>query len=338
MTITELGAPGSVTAPTGLAFERPVERSLVHRRSVTEVFVTDAAQISENTFAVAAQLPRAHRYFTDHLVRPALVDPLLILECCRQAATTVAHAYLGVAADSAFLVTRWGTRLDRPDALVAGDEEPDELALQVGARDVKVRNGRVMAASLDMELFLRGSWIGSSTVSAGYLQAGRYADYRALRRSTPPPLSAALPRERPADLAPSGSVGRHLAENVVLADASAGPGGAQARLDAAAHNLSLYDHPLDHVPAMALLEAARQAAVFAAGQGDVADGWYATGLEAEFGRFVELDATTRVTARPSSTSGTVSGPSFTVEFRQHDDTVCTAEVVLASLPREGGRR
>ena len=105
-------ALGAVLADRWLRFGGPVERSLVHRHATSEVFVTDHVALADHRIAVAARLPSDHRYFTDEPPAPALVDPMLLLECSRQAGTLVAHRHLGVPADTAFLISEWAIALD----------------------------------------------------------------------------------------------------------------------------------------------------------------------------------------------------------------------------------
>ncbi|MFI6346707.1 AfsA-related hotdog domain-containing protein [Streptomyces sp. NPDC050560] len=387
MTVMQEGAAGQE-----LAFERPVERSLVHRRAVTEVYVTDTRPVSGIRFAVAAQLPRSHRYFTDHTGyaapdrldrggrtapagatgaagpaettgpdgdgggRPAAArttataggsaapadgfaaDPLLLTECCRQAATTVAHRYLGVPPDTAFLVTRWTARFTAAAPQPPGGG-PDELTLLVGATDLRERGGRLESATLDVDLALNGTPAGHATIGAAYMPSGRYAALRALRRTTPPPLTSALPPRAGGTVAAPGAVGRSLPENVVLTDATPTPDGATARLDVPAGHPAIYDHPLDHVPAMGLIEAARQAALYTASRGERALLPQVAGFDAEFGRFAELDAPTTVTARRRGpVAGPPAGHTVAVDFRQLDTVICAITVTLADTGHRPGTR
>src|SRR5262245_47536291 len=78
---------GSEAAVTDakLTYERTVERSLVHRAAVSEVFVTDLRSIDTDRYLAGAQLPLSHGYYSDHRPRPASFDTLLLLESCRQA-------------------------------------------------------------------------------------------------------------------------------------------------------------------------------------------------------------------------------------------------------------
>jgi hypothetical protein len=84
-------------------------------------------------------------------------------------------------------------------------------------------------------------------------------------------------------------VGRVNEGNVVLADLDVAR--RRAVLDVPTTHPSLYDHPLDNVPTMALIESARQLVVAVTGRQPVE-------MDAKFLRFVELDQPAEVTAEP----------------------------------------
>jgi hypothetical protein len=88
----------------------------------------------------------------------------------------------------------------------------------------------------------------------------------------------------PVPLTPE-TVGRSNARDVVLAATqTATPRLYQLRADTEHPNF--FDHPVDHVPGMVLVEAARQAAHAAAGQPNA----LVVGMESAFAQYVELDA------------------------------------------------
>lgn len=326
MTIAEQERPEAAPAAAELAYQRSMDRVLVHRRAVMEVFVTDAARLGDETFAVAVQAPRAHSYYNDHTQRPALLDPLFLLEAARQAVTVVAHQWLGVAHDTSFLISDWTTEFTDLPALRARGDAPDELVVEVTARDLKRRGARLLAATLECAFVVAGRRAGTSAVVAGYLSRDGYTAHREKSRGSVPPLSADMSQTRAGKPVEPGRVGRERTENVVLTDVER-PGGAialRATLDVPVRHPAMYDHPLDHVPAMALMEAARQAAVLAAGA--PAERRYACAFGATFHRFVELDSPVTVSVTPSG------GGRFAVDFRQDGASVCTAEVAVAHLP------
>src|SRR5882757_8642814 len=97
-----------------LSFASTVDRSLVHRDSLGEVFVTDLRGGGETGYQAAAQLPRSHAYYGDHLLRPRAHDPILLLEAARQAALAGAHAFFGIPARDKFILTFLRIHLVRP--------------------------------------------------------------------------------------------------------------------------------------------------------------------------------------------------------------------------------
>lgn len=68
-----------------LSYSRTVDRTLVHRDSLGEVFLTDLQPLGTASYVAAAQLPRSHAYYGDHLLSPNVYDPVLLLEACRRA-------------------------------------------------------------------------------------------------------------------------------------------------------------------------------------------------------------------------------------------------------------
>ncbi|MEW2285027.1 ScbA/BarX family gamma-butyrolactone biosynthesis protein [Streptomyces sp. NPDC047841] len=326
MTLAEQERTAAVPAAPELAYQRSMDRVLVHRRAVMEVFVTDAARLGEDRFAVAVQAPRAHGYYNDHTQRPALLDPLFLLEAARQAVTVVAHQWLDVSYDTSFLISDWTTEFTDLPALRTRGDAPDELVIEIGTRDLRRRGTRLLAATLDCAFVAGGRRAGTSVIVAGYLSRDGYRAHRAKSRGTVPPLSSERPDRRAGVPVAPALVGRERPGNVVLADVErpGGPLALRAVLDVPVRHPAMYDHPLDHVPAMALMEAARQAAVLAAGA--PADERYAHAFRATFGRFVELDSPVTVTVTPGD------GGRHAVDFRQDGVSVCTAEVGVTRLP------
>ncbi|MCT4352096.1 hypothetical protein M5362_02970 [Streptomyces sp. Je 1-79] len=330
MTLAEQEPTEAAPAAAELAYQRPLDRVLVHRRAVMEVFVTDAVRHGDDAFAVAVQAPRAHSYYNDHTHRPALLDPLFLLEAARQAVTVVAHQWLDVTYDTSFLISDWTTEFTDLAALRARGDGPDELVVEVTTRDLKRRGTRLLAATLECVFVVGGRRAGTSVVVAGYLSRDGYTAHREKSRGSVPPLSSAMPHTRTGTPVAPALVGRERTENVVLTDVARHPDGTtalRAVLDVPVRHAAMYDHPLDHVPAMALMEAARQAAVLASDESEESgDRRYARAFAATFRRFVELDSPVMVSVTPSA------GERVTVDFLQDGESVCTAEIEVAVLP------
>ncbi|WP_399927285.1 ScbA/BarX family gamma-butyrolactone biosynthesis protein [Streptomyces kanamyceticus] len=320
MTLTTEAGPEAVPR-TELHFARTVERHLVHRASVAEVFVTDSLSEGPDRFRAAAQLPLTHGYYQDHLQVPARFDVLLLLEATRQASTHGAHQHLALPLNTTFLVNAWSLRLDDPDALLIG-ERPGELELTETVTRTEGRGGRLRALRFDVELAVRERRVGHAHIEVGVTTSEDYRKLRFMQRRSDPPLTSqrsGRPGGAPVDAA---RAGRLSPANVVLGEPVLRDGSLTAALSPRFDNRSLFDHDYDHYPAMVLTEAARQIAFLAsaAGAGTSADGPVVTGLDARFVRYAELDAPIEVIAPVATGSG--PGPlTHPVTFVQGDQTI-----------------
>jgi 2-oxo-3-(phosphooxy)propyl 3-oxoalkanoate synthase len=319
----------ATAAETKLSYERTVERSLVHRAAVGEVFVTDVHIADPNRYLAGAQLPPGHGYYGDHCQRPAF-DTLLLLESCRQASIYGAHRAMGLPVDSPMMVSDWSIRLDAR-ACPAPGPTPGELGLVDTVRARRGPRGDVRGLRFDLELWMARRQVGRAHITVGCTTAEQYAVLRRMQRGDDPPKTADLAAAAPTGAGPDGGgdpvrpelVGRWNPANVVLADPVRDGEEVSARLAPRLDHPSLFDHSYDHYPAMVLMEAARQLGLLAFGAGRTV----ATGFDAGFERFAELDAPIVARARPR---GRRDG-----HGEDHDeDPVTAAEVIF----EQGGER
>ena len=78
---------------TLLSTWQTVDRRLVHKSALSEVFLTDLTKLADDLYAMAAQWPRWHSYFRPIPDGPA--HPLLFVESLRQAGIFLTHQFLG---------------------------------------------------------------------------------------------------------------------------------------------------------------------------------------------------------------------------------------------------
>ncbi|MEV7073292.1 ScbA/BarX family gamma-butyrolactone biosynthesis protein [Streptomyces sp. NPDC093990] len=226
-----------------------VPREFVHRVAVAEILLTGWTRTDADRFTLTAQWPRAHQLH----VSPdrSAYEPLLVAETVRQCGALLAHAAYEVPLDHCFVLQE--LRVDtRPEHLAVG-AVPAEPVVDITVREVRRRAGRAAALRYDAAVRLGGERVATGHIAVTWtnasvyrrLRGGRSTDVGALR--LPLPLSAPLPADR---------VGRALAADVLLSSADR-PGRWRLRVDTS-HPV-FFDHPLDHIPGMLLLEAARQA-------------------------------------------------------------------------------
>ncbi|MEU6130713.1 ScbA/BarX family gamma-butyrolactone biosynthesis protein [Saccharopolyspora sp. NPDC047091] len=305
-----------------LGFEHTVARSLVHRRNLSELFLTDGVRLDSAHFAAAAQLPMIHYYYTDHLTDER-VDPLLLLECCRQAETHAMHAHFGAPLDTKFVLRSWSLRLD--DAHGDRGAAPHEFTATAETSLARWRGGELRGQRYDMALFLDQAPIGQVRMDVGYLRGAVYAAMRERKRGGLPPSSAEFTADAAADLVKPHLVGRSNADNVLLLAPRFTADRIVARLRVHGSHPSLFDHPQDHVPGMVLMEGARQLGVLAAKHfaGIPAHELGIVGMAAEFDAYAELDAPVELLCS-EPVAGADGESRISIRFVQHGSVIARA--------------
>ncbi|MET9520723.1 ScbA/BarX family gamma-butyrolactone biosynthesis protein [Streptomyces sp. NPDC002994] len=303
-----------------------VPREYVHRAAISEVLLTgwEAAGLTEagspDTFEIRAQWPRGHSLFAQ---TSGYQDPMLLIESIRQIGALLAHAEFEVPFGHHFLM--WDMSFTTtPELLVAGDA-PTEIELRTVCRDI-VRRGRGFSGMRYEVTALRDG--KALAVGGAAYSCTSPAVHRRLRgdRPTSADHSAPPPAVDPAE------VGHASERHVVLAAPRPGAGNRwELRVDTA--HPTFFDHPVDHVPGMVLLEAARQAAHASTGMPDA----LLLGLESNFERYAEFDAPCWIEAYPESDPSS-GGTLVRVRGTQHAQSVFTANLILSAPLNPGHHR
>ncbi|WP_249673769.1 ScbA/BarX family gamma-butyrolactone biosynthesis protein [Pseudomonas abieticivorans] len=243
--------------------ENTVPRSMVHRAAVSEVFLTGAVLAGEGHFRCMAQLPRTHSYFSEHSQRHAHYDMLLLLEVFRQASIYISHAFLNVSAQDKFIYLDSVTHVTERNALAVG-ERPALALIEVWVVDHHWRHGVRSGVTLNMALSIDGQVAARHEgMSIRWMAGAAWARMRA-RGQAMVPVGADGVAQLPVPMRPS-AVARQVSSNVVLGrDVAQGPGTLVATLRVDRTPPAIFDHPLDHIPGMLLLEGFRQMALVAA--------------------------------------------------------------------------
>ncbi|MET7396619.1 ScbA/BarX family gamma-butyrolactone biosynthesis protein [Dactylosporangium sp. NPDC005572] len=304
-----------------MSFRSTVDRHLVHRAAVAEVFVTDVQETPGPAYVAAAQLPMAHAYYSDDLSTPRRFDILLVAEASRQAAMYACHRFLDVPLGTAFAVRTLDVQLADGDGLRVGPA-PGELWIVMTFPQVRRRGADVRHFRVHQELEMGGHRLGTVAMEVSAMSAADYRGLRYLQRQSDPPTTVDLRAVRsPERTVAPGLVGRRDPANVVLADVVPGVPGPVAELRPAFGNRGMFDHDYDHHPGMVLMEGARQYALLVAGGPATA-----LGLRARFLRYAELDAPVRL-SQPDPVYRTEPDGRLAVPVQVHQDAAPIAELV-----------
>ncbi|MFK4298638.1 hypothetical protein ABH924_003809 [Arthrobacter sp. GAS37] len=247
-------------------FEASVKRELVHKRSVSEVFLTDFVQSSSRRFIAGAQWPRWHVFYGSPDGSP---DSAIMAETLRQAVIFLSHL-CGVPLTHKFLMPHMSISVE---AAILDPLVPAQVAVELDVKDMKLSGGQLSALTVAARFVVDGAPVGEGVAAARIVNP---ATYERVRGAVPAGLPAAGE-----DLLACADVGHATQRNVMLGQSSR-PFVWPLRVDPT-HPI-FFDHPLDHVPGMLLVEAARQAMRAACSRPDADFALF----EAEFMKLVEF--------------------------------------------------
>lgn len=326
--VEDLEIPVSDSASTP-RFQQTIDRDVVHRASVHEVFVTDVHTVNDRHCVAGVQLPQSHAYFNDHTQDPALTDILLVLESCRQVAICGAHITTGVVpTGTSMMVDTFAIRLTKPSALV-GILEPIDLVVRTDFVGEVSRSGRLRRGRVEQVLVVDGEDVGTHEMDVMFVRGSQHDAMRRAQRGSVPPTTADLSVPDETRQVEPSLVGRQHPRNVVLSTPEVTAGEIVAEVTPHPGNRGLFDHTYDHLPAMTLTEAARQIALLGLDQGTGASAarTLVVGLTSQYFKFAELDEPLQV--RAPVAMGPLTGPTdVTCVFEQGGSPVAETTVTL----------
>ncbi|MFF5983882.1 ScbA/BarX family gamma-butyrolactone biosynthesis protein [Streptomyces olindensis] len=291
-----------------LRHDRRVPRETVHKSAPAEVLLTDAQHLGGDRYAVAARWPRDRFIERDGAVdregpvdREVLddregPDPVLLAETARQAAIHLSHRFHDIPLGHPFVLGEIAVELDETLPPLR------DAVLETHCRRA-AGNPRRACLELDATVRAAGREAGRARVRWEAMEPRRYALLRSRGAAASGPAD---PGADGAVALPPALLGLRQDRDVLLAADAGRPGRWWLRLDPG-HPV-LFDHPSDHIPGMALVEAFRQAAgLTAVAHGTVApDRVRDVGaLAVEFTSFGEPGLPVAITAETAGTVGTV---------------------------------
>ncbi|MER6629557.1 ScbA/BarX family gamma-butyrolactone biosynthesis protein [Streptomyces sp. NPDC000987] len=255
---------------------------LVHRAAVAETLITGRRRVGADRFALSVQWPHVHPVYVYVSPGRTAYEPLLVAETVRRCGALLAHAEYGVPLDGRFVLHGLRVAVPRPGhlAVEAAPALPAAPVVGVTVTPRRHRGGRPDALTCAADVRLGGERVATVHLDVSWTRESVYRRLRGGRTAGAVPVAPLPPALPPA------AVGRALPADVALAPP--GPAG-RLRLRVDTAHPVFFDHPLDHVPGMLLLEAAGQAArVCTAGRRSPVS------FHASFRRYAELDRPVRV--------------------------------------------
>ncbi|AWN31415.1 ScbA/BarX family gamma-butyrolactone biosynthesis protein [Streptomyces sp. NEAU-S7GS2] len=223
-----------------------VTREFVHRPLADDILVTSWRRLDDAHFSLTAQWPHDHGYFTPNRGRHHLI---LTGETIRQAGLLLCHTELGVPLGHHFILGDL-VYTTHPEHLAVGSG-PTPLTIDVACSRMRRRSGMMTSGHFDMTIRKAGRIVATGHSDVTVTSPAVYRRIRGKRltaRRTFDPLPAPVPprltgsaKDSDVLLSPTGRTDRWL-------------------LRIAPGHPAVVNPANDHIPGMALLDAAQQAA------------------------------------------------------------------------------
>jgi hypothetical protein len=288
--------PNTSVETLNLKFEQTVPRSLVHKRAIENVLLTEAISCGDDRFLCAGRIPTAHSFFNSGNRTPHN-DVLFYAEMGRQASLAVSHAFLGVSRGEVFIFEQ-----SKVNITEAASQSRLALPADCVVTEIKIHETqRRKNNSVTRVVAEHTMWIGDEEVfhGTGSWNMQPVALFQRLRRMGG--MAAAPADQTIVRQAPAGQ-DRNAVISTPVYDVERGEYSTTLIVDET--HPYFFDHPCDHVPGMLLLEGSAQlaCAITAVDAGDCVVSAY----EVNFAKFLETNIPTVLVARKSEAGIEVS--------------------------------
>ncbi len=321
---------GSVTVSTTVT-GHGLAHHLLHRPSTAEGLMLGTVAPVPQDFTLSAALPDRHPLFNDG--PGTFHDPHFAIEAMRQSVLFVAHQYFRVPAQRPVVLASTEVGITGLESWRRNGHTA-HIAVDMALHPVDVVNGVPRGLRCEAELAIDGARCGTAKARTVFLMPKVYQNHRARGRAASRSERFGFAdghddaRPRPE------AVGRSDPHNVVISQPlSHDDDLLRVRVIPDAAHPVFTANATDHVPAVVLLEASRQAAFLAAGElhGFSAANCVLTEWNARFRGFAEIDLPLYCTAATGPLGRDPGGhPAFpvTLTFAQGSREIATVAVAV----------
>jgi hypothetical protein len=253
-------------SPEDLRTDQVLPAAVLHKTAPEQAFMTDwMLGPGDDWCTIAGRLPLAHARFGD--TAAPYHDIVMMAEVVRQAGLVVAEEWIKVPAGRQFLLREMKVSLDPIEHARRSRETCDVLISQDPSSKVKMRAGRSAAGGrMVSRIAIGGQSAGFSEVMGLWVPDEVYGSLRK-DKGDGATSGKGLPEPTPrADV--ETRTGKRNPENSVLTPLRAAGSGEPRAYEAAMviepADPTFFDHPLDHVPGLLMLEGIQQVSVAAA--------------------------------------------------------------------------
>jgi hypothetical protein len=238
-------------------FQNTIPKGCVHRAVVGEVFLTGIKKIDNDRYVTAGYLPKSHIYFNDIPYRKdkRSYDGILLLEICRQTSIYITHNFFSVPYSAKFIFD--DAEFELISNKLSYNGEQSHVIVDVHISERKFRKSEINGLIFDMCVYIDGRIVANKKMNITWMDEKKWNKLRSFAISKKDEFAAII------EPAKANDVGRELQRNVVIGNLKSSDCKVISTLIADQTHPSIFDHPLDHIPGMLLIESYRQTALLA---------------------------------------------------------------------------
>ena len=311
-------------------FDSTIARQLVHRNFIDHVLITDIVRVQDDRFLCGARLPQSHNYFNE----TAGGGILLGTEMMRQASIALSHKFLGISPECSYIlqhvtnvVEKLGPRTITPELC--------NVVLDIHLTDRTYRrSGELTGLVADIQVYSGGQRVMRGGGEFIFVPKKMY---ERLRRTNGNGHAGGKGSDvHTIPIAPE-QVGRRELQNVVITSVTQRERDLfEAYVVVDPEHPYFFEHKLDHVSGMLLLEACNQVGIAATARwcGFVPQEIVFKSFDAHFHEFAALGAPVKVAARVQEQAGEPFGScalTLDVHFTQHGHPLAECRVGMAAM-------
>lgn len=223
-----------------------------HKNNTSEIFIKHMDIIDENSFIVKFRIYHKHKNYDDVTTTPELINPMYLLECCRQAETYIVHKAFRIPTSFRFILKSWWLSLIKENNEKIKKTNYDNITIHIKSAS-PISTGIKLRSNSYFFIIKAGEIpIGEAGFNVSYIRREIYLKLRGGLSND------SRQKENKRIGLTAKSLGYKSAINVVIYNPVFEGKICQATLHISEENTTYNDHYQDHVTGINLVEATKQ--------------------------------------------------------------------------------
>ncbi len=220
-------------------FDNVVSKRFVHKAFLSEVFLTDSHQYTDNIFLISAFLPRSHLYYNDS-AQP--IDTSLILEIFRQCSIYVSHSFCSIPLDFKFIFDSAHFNIINHCLDAKNRINNHQAVVVVKIAQSKIKKATLFGLVLEMSMYIHSQLYATKTMDISFFQPKIWEKLRHSAQNVEYSSNNI-------QLAPKEMIAKKLDSNITIGNLICNDAMFCSTIFPNMQHPAFFDHPLDHIPA-----------------------------------------------------------------------------------------